>query len=514
MKMINKQITLLILIVSCGVFSSRHSLAQQVDPNAMGYYNYVPQFSAQAVLGSARMQGLAGAGVSLGGDIGQIPLNPASLGLFRKSEMQISIGLGTSGVDASYLGSSTRANKTWFGIPNFGAVFNLKKENSGSSGFQGGSLGISFTKINNYQENVAMSGVNTQNSMTDYFVDISQGTSISSINNQDINNPNTLQALAYNSYLTEYDNTSNSFYRPFIYSTSQQREYTSKKGGQYSWDVAYGANFNDRVYIGAGSSMLVTNYRQERKFEEKVLPSPNGLSSFTFTENDYHRGTGFNLKLGAIVKVTDWMRIGGSVHTPTYNYMRETYSWGITTQYDNVILSDGSTLTGTDIKTTTNVYDYRFVKPMRLSGGLTLLAGKHGFITADLEYVPYAASSFQDKRDAFVFIGDNSTIRSMYKNVVNYKIGAELRLTSEYRLRGGFAYNADPYKYNDGVNRDMYYVSGGAGARFDTYYIDFAVVQGWGNRLYKPYVLSNGQEPTAVFKNHYGFYQFTTGFYF
>ena len=113
------------------------------------------------------------------------------------------------------------------------------------------------------------------------------GTSISSINNQDINNPNTLQALAYNSYLTEYDNTSNSFYRPFIYSTSQQREYTSKKGGQYSWDVAYGANFNDRVYIGAGGSMLVTNYRQERKFEEKVLPSPNGLSSFTFTENDY-----------------------------------------------------------------------------------------------------------------------------------------------------------------------------------------------------------------------------------
>ncbi len=194
--------------------------------------------------------------------------------------------------------------------------------------------------------------------------------------------------------------------------------------------------------------------------------------------------------------------------------MRETYSWSITTQYDNVLLSDGSTLTGTDIYTTTNVYDYRFVKPMRLSGGLTLLAGKHGFVTADVEYVPYAASSFQDKSDAFVFLGDNSTVRTMYKNVANYKIGAELRLTSEYRLRGGFAYNADPYKYNDGVNRDMCYVSGGAGARFDSYYIDFAVVQGWGNQLYKPYVLSNGQEPTAVLKKHYGFYQFTTGIYF
>jgi len=510
----SKKIIVSLLIFCLFTGSISVSWGQQIDPSSTGYYNYVPLFSQQAVYGSARMQGLAGAGVSLGGDIGQVPLNPASLGMFRKSEMVMSMGVGFSSVNGDYLGASNRATKTWFGLPNFGVVINFPKEDFVPGIFRGGSLGISFNKINNYQENTAISGVNTQNSMSDYFVDVSQGYSIDAITSEDADRPYSLQALAYNSYLTEYDNASGSYYRPFSYSTSQQRESITTKSGQYSWDVSYGVNLNDRVFVGIGGSMLVTNYKQERIFEEKVLPTANGLDNFSFYENDYHRGTGFTAKIGTIVKVTDWMRVGGSFHTPTYNYMRETYSWGIVTQYDNVPLNGGGTLTATDIRTTTNAFEYRFVKPLRLSGGVTLLAGKLGFVTADVEYVPYAAANLQQKGDAFVFQGDNATIKSIYQNVLNYKVGAEVRLSSIYRLRGGVAYNADPYKNSSDVKRDVYSVTGGLGARLDDYYIDFATVQGWGNQIYKPYVLSNGQEPTAVLNKHYGFYQITTGIYF
>jgi hypothetical protein len=490
-------------------------VAQQIDPNSTGYFNYVPTYSQHTVSGSARNQGLAGAGVSLGGDIGQVTTNPASLGFFRKSEMSASMGVGSASTTSSFLGSSSRANKIWFGLPNFGAVFNFSKEDFVPGAFRGGSLGISFTKVNDYQENTAISGVNNQNSMTDYFVDVSQGYPISAINEEDYNNPFSLQALAYNSFLTEYDNTTGSYYRPFFYTTSQQRESISKRAGQYAWDLSYGANFNDRVYLGIGGTMLVTNYKQERMFEEQVLPGPNGLSSFTFNENNAHRGTGFAAKLGAIVKVTDWMRLGGSFHTPTYNYMRETYSWGIVTNYDNVLLNDNSILTGTDIRTVTSTFSYRFVKPMRLSGGVTLLAGKYGFITGDVEYVPYATASIQEKGNAFTFQGDNNTIRNIYQNVVNYKVGAEARFSSIYRLRAGFSYQGDPYKKVEGVpDRSLYSITGGLGVRLDDYYVDFAMVQSWTNQQYKPYVLNNGQEPTATWTKKTGFYQLTAGVYF
>lgn len=515
MRIIFQKINVAVLITLClSMVSFRVLFAQQIDPSSTGYYNYVPTFSQHAVFGSARMQGLAGAGVSLGGDIGQVPTNPAGLGMFRQSEMVMSMGIGSNGTQADFLGSTARDNKIWFGIPNFGLVINFPKEDFVPGAFRGGSLGISFTKVNNYQENTLISGVNRQNSMTDYFVDISQGYSINSILDEDYNSPYSLQALAYNSYLTEYDENTGTYYRPFYYTTSQQRESIAKKAGQYSWDLSYGANFNDRVYLGIGGSMLITNYKQERVFEEEVLPGPNGLKNFSFYESDNHRGTGFTAKIGAIVKVTDWMRIGGSFHTPTYNYMKETYNWGIAARYDDVELGDGSILSGSDIRTVTSTFNYRFVKPLRLSGGLTLMAGKHGFLTADVEYVPYATASLQEKGSGFVFQGDNNTIRSIYQNVINYKVGAELRLNSIYRLRGGFAYNGDPYKNIDNLKRDNYSITAGAGGRFDDFYIDFAVVQGWGNQLYKPYVLSNGQEPTATLRKHYGFYQITTGIYF
>jgi hypothetical protein len=488
--------------------------AQDIDPNSTGYFNYMPAFSQQSIFGSARMQGLAGAGVSLGGDIGQVPTNPASLGVFRKSEMVLSAAIGSSTNTSSYIGSSTRANKTWFGIPNFGIVVNFGKEDIVPGAFRGGSLGITFTKINDYQENIALSGVNTQNSITDYFVDASQGTSIASIQDQDVNHPYSLQALAYNSYLTEYDSNTGMYYRPFYYSTSRQRETISKKAGQYSWDISYGANINDKLYIGVGGSMLVTNYKIERVFEEKVLPAPNGLNQFSFSDNDSHRGTGFVAKFGAIYKIADWIRVGGSFHTPTYNYITETYSYGITTEYDNVALNNGDILTGTDIRTTQSVYKYRFVKPLRLSGGVTFMAGKRGFLTADVEYVPYAMASFHDKSDVFAFQGDNNTIRSIYQNALNYKVGAEVKVNSIYKVRAGASYNASPYKDNYNVDRATYYITGGGGARFADFYVDLAIVQGWGNQIYKPYTLFNGQEPTAVLAKRYSFYQITTGIYF
>lgn len=531
-----------LLAVVMSIFFYAPTFAQ-VEPGSLGYYNYVPVFGGQTVYGTARIQGLAGAGVSLGGDIGLITYNPASLGFFRKSEVSLSAGIGSSGTQSDFLGNTTKANRTWFGIPNFGAVINFSKDDLVPGIFRGGSLGISFTKVNDYQQRYLMSGTNSKNSMTDFFAEnananLAAGGSFGNVYNQDATLPNTLDALSYYSYLIDYDSSSNSYYAgvgyydyfngdhyqkgdnyyDFSLDQAKQKETVLQKAGQYSWDISYGANINDRVYLGVGGSVLISNYQQERLFEETHAPFPYGLKDFTFRETDVHKGTGYVAKAGAIVKATDWMRIGASIQSPTYNFMRETYSWGVVANYDGIIIDNNPSntqyLNNADVKTTTNSFNYRFVKPMRASAGLTLLAGKRGFITGDVEYVPYKTASLQYPGDRFLFMADNATIKNMYNNVFNYKLGAEVRLAKLYTIRGGFAYNADPYNRVDDLKRDQYYVTMGGGYRIEGFYVDIAVVQGFTNQRYKPYTLANGQEPTADIKKHYGFYQVTAGFTF
>ena len=509
----------------------------QVEPGSTGYYNYVPLFSGQTVYGTARMQGLAGAGVSLGGDIGQITYNPASLGFFRKSETSLSMGIGSTGNTSDFLGTSTKENRTWFGIPNFGAVINFSKDDLVPGIFRGGSLGITFTKVNDYQQRFLMSGVNGKNSFTDYLVEnanagLANGRTFQNVLKESSTAPNSLDALAYNAALIDYDGSKytasigvfgngNNYYNrapyyDFTLDEAQQKVSVLQKAGQYSWDLSYGANINDRVYLGVGGAILISNYSKETVFEEKHLPYAYQLKDFTFRETDSHRGTGYVAKAGIVIKATDWLRIGGSIHSPTYNYMKETYSWGITGNFDNVLVdsSNNSILTHTDIKSTTNTFNYSFVKPMRATAGITLLAGKRGFITGDVEYVPYKTASLQYSKDRFLFSGDNATIKNIYNNVFNYKLGAEVKLTSAHMLRGGIAYNTDPYNRVDNLKRDQYSFTFGGGYRMEGFYFDIAVVQSFSNQRYKPYTLTNGQEPTADIKKHYGFYQVTAGFTF
>jgi hypothetical protein len=503
-----------------------------------GYYNFVPAFSGQTVYGTARMQGLAGTGVSLGGDIGQVANNPASLGFFRKSEFSFSMGVGSTGNKADFLGNTTKASRTWFGIPNFGAVFNFSKDDLVPGMFRGGSLGISFTKINDYQQRFLMTGLNGRNSLTDYLAEnanagLANGRGfVNGVLKEDAQLPNSLDALAFNAGLIDYTGTeytasiglfgngttyyNRAPYYLFPLDTAEQRESVLQKAGQYSWDISYGANINDRLYLGIGGSILISNYQQERVFEEKHLPYGYQMKDFSFRETDTHKGTGYAAKAGFIFKATDWLRIGGSIHSPTYNFMRETYSWGIVANFDNVLVdsSNNSRLNRTDLKTTTNSFNYRFVKPMRASAGITLLAGKRGFITGDIEFVPYKTASLYYPGDRFLFTADNAAIKNVYNNVFNYKLGAEVKVTKQYTLRGGFAYNADPYNRVDDLKRDQYNFSFGGGYRIDGFYVDFAVVQGFSNQRYKPYTLKNGQEPTADISKHYGFYQVTAGFTF
>ena len=128
--------------------------------------------------GSARTLGIGGANVALGADYGTVSSNPAGLGLYQKSEIQITPGFGLGqgeGVLMNGTGSAGPLSQTAnsFNLSG-GAVFSSRRSRLGYSGadsdWKGGSFAIGFTRIADFNAGSNYLGtVNDANSLNQRF---------------------------------------------------------------------------------------------------------------------------------------------------------------------------------------------------------------------------------------------------------------------------------------------------------------------------------------------------------
>jgi hypothetical protein len=72
---------------------------------------YAKLFSQNQTVGSARVQGMGGAYGAVGADISAGAINPAGLGLFRRSELSASVGLNNFTNMGKYAGENTETQK-------------------------------------------------------------------------------------------------------------------------------------------------------------------------------------------------------------------------------------------------------------------------------------------------------------------------------------------------------------------------------------------------------------------
>jgi hypothetical protein len=129
--------------------------------------------------------------------------------------------------------------------------------------------------------------------------------------------------------------------------------------------------------------------------------------------------------------------------------------------------------------------------------GTSLIIGKSGFISADVEYQDF---SNMNLRSFDVDMGaDNQTISNLYTNAFNVRVGGEYRYEN-FMLRAGANWQQDPTQLNDGINRDILALSGGAGVRWETFFVDLAVVSIQRDETYSPYTFFDGSGPIANFE--------------
>jgi len=443
----------------------------------------VPLYTADAVRfsqtnggGSARFVGLGGANVSLGGDISSISGNPAGLGFYNRSVWAFSPVLRIGEYSARYEGQRTDNIGGNFQIPNMGMVFHNRFEEYAGSKWVSGSFGLAINQKESFYNNINYRGTVEQSSdgiINDFtesalfpFLDDS-GLRVFNSRSEiaDVANSDSYTYLAYQTYLLQtftttddnylvdrydYDGNSDSY----LTQTATQNENIDSYSGLTTLDVSYGANYNDKLYLGAALNVNFLNYRQVRDFRES--PDNSFLNYMELNEETTISGTGAAFTIGAIYKPLNIVNLGFSYTTPTFISLTETQEISMESFFNYNPETDEENISY-DEEILNEVPAYSLRLPQKISVGATAFISKYGFITADLEYVDYSSARYSSTNGAFN--GDAPEVGNDLQNTFNLKVGAEARWNI-LRARAGFAYFDNPYR---SFEKNRQSISGGIG---------------------------------------------------
>ena len=480
-------------------------------------------YSRLQFAGPARTQGIAGANVALGADFGNLTSNPAGLGLFRKSEMHISPGIGLGSSDASGTGAAQTQDKNSFHIASVGVVFaGHKPDDDQSSNWRGGSFALGFSRLADFNTAFRYSGQVADNQSI--FQRLREPGGYTSATSGSYNDAldkidkqfnsgeyYNLDGLAYGAYLTDFTQGGNSLdilgqVKRSSSLTVPQTETVTRSGSVSQFDLGYGGSYRDRLYIGAALGIVSSNRQVVRDFSETRNNSDatTSFSSLLLHDEVKTAGNGINFRMGLIYRASDIVRVGASVQTPTYFKFSESINTtSLTTVFSPAISyvdknNQTQTVSGATVSAPLPPYAYTLTTPFRANGGIAITLGKRGFVTGDIEYVGYQqARLHNDSSDAngdnYSFADENQSISTLYQNAINLRFGAEARFDI-FRLRAGYARYGDPYKVST-IDRAQNFYTLGAGLRQNNFFLDVAAVYTTFNQQYSPYALVSGMQP-------------------
>jgi hypothetical protein len=457
--------------------------------------------------GTARMRALGGEYTAIGADVSNISGNPAGLGLYTRSEFSVSMGLNSTQTESSYIDRMS-TKKSNFSLNNLAMVFGSSSTNNAYSrtGWKTGNFGISYNRNSSLFNNFTFGGLNKRSSLADSYVEQvnrnknNSGAFLDSPDqfNVDTRVARSAEAMYYQMYLIEPDANGGVPYKRFDFTdpasgVDQQGSFQSE-GKTSQWTFAYGANYNDKLYIGMSGGIANLNYDFTNSQTDRFVGGKL-INSFTSNQLLAVEGKGLNVTGGLIYRPNNLIRIGATIHTPTWYSITESYDQNISV----AVNPNNTAKIPTDLGRVSVApydFDYELRTPMRASVGLAAFFGKSGFITADAEYVGYnkmrLTASTLSPTDNSAFTDDNKRIINQdFNNVLNLKVGGEARVGA-LNLRAGVAYLADPYKIKyDGIDRDRLALSTGLGYKSNSFYVDLAGSYTTFKSSFTPYTLKN-----------------------
>jgi hypothetical protein len=424
---------------------------------------------------------------ALGGDFGSLSINPAGIGIYQRGETSTTLSvLNQNNTETLYQGNSSQKNNSNMNFKNLGYVSVVPASNN-VAGMVSFNFGLGYNRLANFNQNSYAGADNSPHSRMDAFAQNTNGIKYTDLVTTSSYDPyqNGIpweSKLAWENYLIDVTNSNagGDKYNTFLFDNEKvkQSESSTREGFLNEYLASFGVNMNHRLYLGATIGM------QDLFYDEAKLYSESGVwGKFDYSNTSRTSGVGYNLKIGAIFRPIPVLRLGLALHTPTYFYLKETYSSSINSNLIDVSKdANGSHREESPIGN----YQYNYHSPMRAIGSIAYQFAKKGLLSVDYEYVDYSKAGYKSGSDGYQFGAENGDIKTVYKAVSNIRIGAEYRLSEALSLRGGMEFLGNPYNTNlYGVsqpNTDYKFktYSGGLGYRAGKLSLD--VTYGLGDR--------------------------------
>lgn len=455
---------------------SLHSIAQN-DLDALRY-------SQTNVGGTARFVTMGGAFGALGANVSCVSYNPAGIGVYRKGEINISPGLRFTNTSGTFNGKTEKNFDPAFLFNGFGIAGSWQSKQDPDSRH---SVGFVLNQLQNFNGSTSISGYANKKSIAN---DLLANAGNASPNNLDPS----YSGLAFNTYLVDtidgqYYSFANSKYNMLQGKTIE----TSGRMNELSFAYAYG--YKDKLYFGASLGIPMVTYNHSSTFTETddkdslfikynsstssyttsydygvyYYPGLGGFKSMSYNETYKTTGRGYNLKLGLLYRVNEFLRVGAHYHTPTILNLTDAYSYKMTTRFDEGNAYEFS------YPENGGTYKYMIITPMRYGASLGFIYNKWLCVGIDYESLDYSQSQIASA-EAGVFSDVNKTIRKKYTRANNLRAGAEFNINPVV-LRIGFASYGSPFGetlMGDFVRNS---VSAGFGFRNKNWTFDFGLVR-------------------------------------
>jgi hypothetical protein len=411
------------------------------------------RFSQTQWEGTARFMGAGGAFGAVGAEYSALAVNPASIGLYKRSEVTFTpFVLTVHQSQSTYNGLTFPYLATTYSLSNAGVV--VKAGTKEESAWKAVQFAVGYNRVNNFNNQFRINGMSNGSSMINEF--------IKQAGNTDFKNLTRDASLAFYTWLIDtIPGTSNSYYSPFIGTDVEQKKYVKTSGGIDEMNFSIGANYNEQIYIGATLGIPFLKYREEAEYSETdVNEVAGGLGSFSVSDILRVSGTGINVKLGLIYQPVHFFRVGVAFHSPTYyGNMKDRFERTVASCYD-----DGNNFEDSY----ENSFRYKLTTPLRAVGSMAFMIQKRAFISADYEFIHYGLATMDAQN--YSFSQENQDIQDKYGATHAIRVGAELFLTDKFLVRAGYGFTSNPYKRH--INSSPIH-SGSAGIGIRTKYLFF-----------------------------------------
>ena len=291
---------------------------------------------------------------------------------------------------------------------------------------------------------------------------------------------NAYSQMAWNTYLIDplFNNNGlidGEYISNFSENTKQQSKSIQSSGSMNEFFFSIGSTYQEKLYIGATIGIPSIDYYEYSEYtEQEVSDTSNNLRQMRFSEEISAYGEGYNLKIGAIYRISEKIKIGGALQTPTFFNIEEDYNTSITTFFKDSTLNYSM---GYPIP-----FNYNLITPLRASISASTVLNNI-ILAAEYELIDYSTAKYFTSD----FEIENETIARIYQKTKNIKLGAEINI-KPFVLRAGYVKYGSSFIEKDFSKEQFSY---GLGINNGGYFFDIA------------YVLSKGSNEHLLYSEDY-----------